>query len=63
MHLPHARVVAIESEREFGLSVLQRLDDELRDRGECSAPPACRTSPGRIRPPSSREAIDCRASC
>jgi S-DNA-T family DNA segregation ATPase FtsK/SpoIIIE len=32
--LPHARVVAIESEREFGLSVLQRLDDELRRRGD-----------------------------
>jgi hypothetical protein len=32
--LPHARVVAIESEREFGLSVLQRLDTELRLRGE-----------------------------
>src|SRR5262249_4825651 len=32
--LPHARVVAIESEREFGLSVLQRLDAELRGRGE-----------------------------
>jgi S-DNA-T family DNA segregation ATPase FtsK/SpoIIIE len=32
--LPHARVVAIESEREFGLSVLQRLDVELRVRGE-----------------------------
>lgn len=32
--LPHARVIAIESEREFGLSVLQRLDAELRDRGE-----------------------------
>jgi S-DNA-T family DNA segregation ATPase FtsK/SpoIIIE len=32
--LPHARVVAIESEREFGLSVLQRLDAELRDRGD-----------------------------
>jgi hypothetical protein len=32
--LPHARVVAIESEREFGLSVLQRLDVELRERGE-----------------------------
>lgn len=31
--LPHARVVAIESDREFGLSVLQRLDEELRDRG------------------------------
>lgn len=32
--LPHAAVVAIESEREFGLSVLQRLDDELRRRGD-----------------------------
>jgi hypothetical protein len=32
--LPHARVIAIESEREFGLSVLQRLDAELRLRGE-----------------------------
>jgi hypothetical protein len=32
--LPHARVVAIESEREFGLSVLQRLDAELRDRAD-----------------------------
>jgi hypothetical protein len=33
-HLPHARVVAIESDREFGLSVLQRIDDELRRRGD-----------------------------
>src|SRR5262249_7401616 len=32
--LPHARVVAIESEREFGLSVLQRLDQELRQRAD-----------------------------
>jgi energy-coupling factor transporter ATP-binding protein EcfA2 len=32
--LPHARLVAIESEREFGLSVLQRLDGELKNRGE-----------------------------
>ncbi len=32
--LPHARVIAIESEREFGLSVLERLDGELRHRGE-----------------------------
>ena len=32
--LPHARVIAIESEREFGLSVLQRLDAELRSRGD-----------------------------
>ncbi len=33
-HLPHAEVIAIESEREFGLSVLERLDQELRRRGE-----------------------------
>ncbi|HEX6961652.1 MAG TPA: FtsK/SpoIIIE domain-containing protein, partial [Lacipirellula sp.] len=32
--LPHARVIAIESEREFGVSVLERLDLELRRRGE-----------------------------
>ena len=32
--LPHARVIAVESEREFGLSVLQRLDEELRVRGD-----------------------------
>ncbi len=32
--LPHARVVAIESDREFGLSVLQRLDGVLRERGD-----------------------------
>ena len=32
--LPHARVVAIESEREFGLSVVQGLDAELRRRGD-----------------------------
>ncbi|MDP6601454.1 MAG: FtsK/SpoIIIE domain-containing protein [Phycisphaerales bacterium] len=35
MHgLPHARVIAIESDREFGLSVLRRLDQELRRRGD-----------------------------
>jgi hypothetical protein len=32
--LPHARVVAIESDREFGLSVLRRLDRELTARAE-----------------------------
>ncbi len=32
--LPQARVVAIESDREFGLSVLQKLDDELKRRGD-----------------------------
>src|SRR5207302_9761790 len=34
MELPHARVIAVESEREFGLSVLQKLDLELKERGE-----------------------------
>ncbi|MEM8866419.1 MAG: FtsK/SpoIIIE domain-containing protein, partial [Planctomycetota bacterium] len=33
-NLPHARVIAVESEREFGLSVLERLDEELSRRGE-----------------------------
>jgi hypothetical protein len=32
--LPHASVVAIESEREFGISVLQRLDAAMRERAE-----------------------------
>lgn len=32
--LPHARMVAIESDREFGLSVLQSLEAELSRRGE-----------------------------
>jgi hypothetical protein len=32
--LPHARVIAIESEREFGISVLRGLDKELSRRGE-----------------------------
>ena len=32
--LPHLRVVGIESEREFGVSVLKRLDEELQIRGE-----------------------------
>lgn len=32
--LPHARVIAVESEREFGLSVLGRLDQVLAERGE-----------------------------
>ncbi|MEX2671006.1 MAG: FtsK/SpoIIIE domain-containing protein [Phycisphaeraceae bacterium] len=33
-NLPHARAVAVESDREFGLSVLRRLDAELEHRGE-----------------------------
>ena len=32
--LPHASIVAIESEREFGISVLQRLDAEMRVRAD-----------------------------
>ena len=32
--LPHARVVAIESDREFGLSVLRAIDAELSRRGD-----------------------------
>jgi DNA segregation ATPase FtsK/SpoIIIE, S-DNA-T family len=32
--MPHVRAVAIESDREFGLSVLKRLDEELTVRGE-----------------------------
>src|SRR5690606_34059564 len=32
--LPHARVIAIESDREFGTSTLERLDAELRTRGD-----------------------------
>lgn len=32
--LPHARVIAIESEREFGMSALERLDLELKRRGD-----------------------------
>jgi len=32
--LPHARAVAIESDREFGMSVLQGLDTELKRRGD-----------------------------
>ncbi|WP_166823508.1 FtsK/SpoIIIE domain-containing protein [Thalassoroseus pseudoceratinae] len=33
-NLPHAKVIAIESDREFGVSTLQRLDDVLKERGE-----------------------------
>lgn len=32
--LPHACVIAIESEREFGISALKSLDDKLKQRGE-----------------------------
>jgi S-DNA-T family DNA segregation ATPase FtsK/SpoIIIE len=33
-HLPHARAIAIESDREFGVSVLQRIDAEMARRGD-----------------------------
>jgi hypothetical protein len=32
--LPHARVIAVESDREFGTSVLERLDALLKTRGD-----------------------------
>jgi DNA segregation ATPase FtsK/SpoIIIE, S-DNA-T family len=32
--LPHAKVIAIESDREFGLSVLESLEAEISDRGQ-----------------------------
>ncbi len=32
--LPHARAIGVESDREFGLSVLQRIDAEMSRRGE-----------------------------
>ena len=43
--LPHARVIAIESDREFGLSVLQRVDDEFKRRGELFRSSGRRISP------------------
>ena len=51
-HLPHARAIAVESDREFGLSVLERLDEELGRRGELFRKagvqdlPSYRRSPG-----------------
>ncbi len=33
-NLPHARIVAIESDREFGVSVLGRLDTEIKRRAD-----------------------------
>lgn len=44
--LPHARVVAIESDRAFGLSVLQRVDDELRRRGDLFRAAGAQDLPG-----------------
>jgi hypothetical protein len=37
-HLPHARAIAVESDREFGLSVLQRIDVEMGRRAELFRP-------------------------
>lgn len=37
-HLPHARAIAVESDREFGLSVLQRIDVEMARRAELFRP-------------------------
>ncbi len=45
--LPHASVVAIESEREFGISVLQRLDLEMRLQGR-QVPRCRRARPERL---------------
>ena len=51
-HLPHARAIAVESDREFGVSVLERLDVELSRRGELFRKagvqdlPSYRRSPG-----------------
>ena len=41
--LPHARVIAIESEREFGLSVLRKLNAELQRRGDIFRAAGCTT--------------------
>ena len=51
MELPHARVIAVESEREFGLSVLQRLDVELKGRGEIYRELGCQDLAGYPRGP------------
>jgi len=47
--LPHARVVAIESDREFGLSVLQRVDEELHRRGDLFRQLGVQDLPGYLR--------------
>lgn len=54
--LPHARAIAIESDREFGVSVLQRLDAEMTRRGELFRTagvqdlPAYRAATGQVMP-------------
>lgn len=42
--LPHARVVAVQSEREFGLSVLRGLQEELQRRMDLFGGPAVKLS-------------------
>ncbi|MCZ7646762.1 MAG: FtsK/SpoIIIE domain-containing protein [Planctomycetota bacterium] len=53
--LPHARVVAVESDREFGLSVLKRLDKELDRRGELFRKAGVQDLPGYRRSPGAEE--------
>lgn len=63
-NLPHARAIAVESDREFGLSVLQRLDGELTRRGNLFRQAgtqdlaAYRQSPGAARLPRTLLMID-----
>ena len=63
-NLPHARAIAVESDREFGLSVLQRLDAELTRRGNLYRKAgtqdlaAYRKSPGAVRMPRTLLMID-----
>ena len=49
--LPHARVIAIESDRGFALSVLQRVDAELRRRGELFRKAGCQDLPAFLATP------------
>jgi S-DNA-T family DNA segregation ATPase FtsK/SpoIIIE len=63
-NLPHARAIAVESDREFGLSVLQRLDGELSRRGNLYRKAAVqdlsayRASPGAVPMPRTLLIID-----
>ena len=59
MRLPHARVVAIESDREFGLSVLQRVDEELRRRGDLFRKAGVQDAAGYKRSPGSEPMPRC----
>ncbi len=44
--LPHAKAIAIESDREFGLSVLKRVDSELKHRGNLLRQAGAQDLPG-----------------